>query len=246
MQRFAGKTIVITGASSGLGRACAVRLAQEGADLVFMGRNETALRSFVSERAPKVYLCDVTDETSLRQVLFEVKKDVGPVFGWILAAGTHDLCPLMMETQQSLLHMLAVNVQGCFGLLGLALKSRLVAKEGAIVLFSSVAARCGGTGLVSYAASKGAIESATRSLALELAPQKIRVNAVSPGIVRTPMSEGYLSKLSPEQVTHLQAKHLFGFGKPEDVAGATAFLLSEDARWITGSVLVVDGGYSLG
>jgi len=152
----------------------------------------------------------------------------------------------MMESQQSLLNMWAVNVQGCFGLLGMALKSRLMAREGSIVLFSSVAARTGGAGLVSYTASKGAIESATRSLALELAPQKIRVNVVAPGIVRTPMSDSYLSKLSPEQITQLEAKHLFGFGQPEDVAGPVAFLLSEDARWITGSVLVVDGGYSIG
>ena len=246
MERFAGKTIVVTGASSGLGRSCAIRLAQEGADLVLVGRNEDALRTVAPECNPKACVCDVTDEAALKSLVSELKKDVGPIYGWVLAAGIHDLRPLMMESSHSLLNMWAVNVQGCLGFLGTALKSRLVARGGSIVLFSSAAARAGGAGIVSYAASKGAIEAATRSLALELASQRIRVNAVAPGIVHTPMSESYLSKLSAEQVAHLEAKHPFGFGQPEDIAGPVAFLLSEDARWITGSVLVVDGGYSIG
>jgi NAD(P)-dependent dehydrogenase (short-subunit alcohol dehydrogenase family) len=246
MQRFAGKTIVITGASSGIGRSCATRLAQEGANLVLVCRNQAALQDSAPERVSKVCVCDLTNEDAVKSFVSELKQEIGPVYGWVLSAGIHDLRPLMMESTRSLWNMWAVNVQGSLGLLAVALKSRLLVRGGSVVLFSSAAAHVSGAGLVSYAASKGAIEAATRALALELAPSKIRVNAIAAGVVRTPMSERYLSKLSADQVGKLEADHPFGFGQPEDIAGPVSFLLSEDARWITGSVLVVDGGYSVG
>jgi NAD(P)-dependent dehydrogenase (short-subunit alcohol dehydrogenase family) len=121
----------------------------------------------------------------------------------------------------------------------------MVAKGGSVVLFSSAAARKAGAGAASYAASKGAIEAATYALALELASQRIRVNAVSAGVVRTPMSEGFLSKLTAEQLSALEARHPMGLGAPKDVVGPVMFLLSDQARWITGTVLPVDGGYSI-
>jgi NAD(P)-dependent dehydrogenase (short-subunit alcohol dehydrogenase family) len=245
LQGLAGKRILVTGASSGIGRTCALRLAQEQASLILVGRNEQTLRSVVTAPVPRICVCDLTDETRVQSLLAELKKELGSIDGCVLAAGIHNVRPLMMESPANLQKVWAVNVQACLGFLGAALKSRLVARGGAVVLFSSVAARAGGPGLVSYASSKGAIEAATRSLALELASQRIRVNAVAPGVVRTPMSDGYMSKLSPEQVARLEAQHPLGFGQPDDVAGPVLFLLSEEARWITGAVLVVDGGFSV-
>jgi NAD(P)-dependent dehydrogenase (short-subunit alcohol dehydrogenase family) len=150
-----------------------------------------------------------------------------------------------METFQDIQRPWSINTQSCLGLLALLLKARLIAKGASVVLLSSAAARKAGAGAVSYAASKGAIESATYSLALELASQAIRVNAISPGVVRTPMSDAFLSKLTPEQVADLEARHPMGLGTPEDIAGPALFLLSNAARWITGAVLPVDGGYSV-
>jgi NAD(P)-dependent dehydrogenase (short-subunit alcohol dehydrogenase family) len=150
-----------------------------------------------------------------------------------------------MESFSDIYRPWAINVQSCLGLLALLTKGRLIAKGGSIVLFSSAAARMAATGASSYAASKGAIESATRALATELAGQRIRVNAVSPGVVSTPMSEGFLGKLTAGQLIALEARHPLGFGTPDDVADPVLFLLSNDARWITGSVLSVDGGYSI-
>ena len=244
MVGFSGKKILLTGASSGIGRACALRLGEAGASIVAIGRNEEALSSLgLAEQ--RVYLADLADEAAVKSLIPRLKADVGPLDGCVLAAGVHTFRPFLMESFQDIYRPWAVNVQGCLGLLALLVKGRLIAKGGSVVLFSSAAARTAGAGAVSYAASKGAIESATSALALELASQKIRVNAVSPGVVRTPMSEGFLGKLMPAQLTALEARHPMGFGIPDDVASPVLFLLSNDARWITGTVLPVDGGYAI-
>jgi NAD(P)-dependent dehydrogenase (short-subunit alcohol dehydrogenase family) len=244
MSSFTGKKILLTGASSGIGRACALSLAAEGAHLVVLGRNEAALAELDLPEAHR-YTVDLTDEAAVKKIVAGLKAEIGALDGCVLAAGLHTFRPLMMESFAEIYRPWSINAQSCLGLLALLLKSRLIVKGGSVVLFSSAAARMGAAGAMSYAASKGAIESATMTLAVELASQRIRVNAVSPGVVRTPMSEGFLGKLDPAQLAALEARHPMGFGTPEDVAGPVKFLLSSDARWITGVVLPVDGGYSI-
>jgi NAD(P)-dependent dehydrogenase (short-subunit alcohol dehydrogenase family) len=232
--------VLITGASSGLGKACAERMAREGAEVILVGRNKETLNADYPH-----YVCDLTDEAATKAMLSAIKTNIGAIDGWVLAAGSQDIRPLMMESAATLQSAFASNVQSSLGLVGLALKGRMVQRGGSIVLFSSAATHSGGAGLVGYAAMKGALEAATRSLALELASQKIRVNAVAAGIIRTPLSEKYLSKLTAEQIARLEDSHPLGFGTPEDVAGPVRFLLSEDSRWITGSVMMIDGGLSI-
>jgi NAD(P)-dependent dehydrogenase (short-subunit alcohol dehydrogenase family) len=113
-----------------------------------------------------------------------------------------------------------------------------------LIFLSSVAAICGEPAISTYSASKAALQGLSKSLALELARLNIRVNCIAPGVVKTEMAEGLFEKLTPEQYAFIDEKHPLGLGIPEDVAHAAAFLLSDMSRWITGTTLYVDGGYS--
>ncbi len=245
MERFVGKTVLVTGASSGLGRSCAMRLGKEGANLILVSRRKVALDE-LSTRTSRAISCDLANESQVRDLISELKREAQPIDGWVMAAGVQRVSPLMMVSMGGMRSMWEVNVYGSFGLLGAALKARMIAAGGSIVLFSSAVATTGAAAMVAYSASKGAIEGGMRSLAAELAGRRIRVNAIAPGVVHTAMSEDHLSKLTVEQVARITERHLLGLGQPDDIAGPVAFLLSDEARWITGSVITVDGGYSLG
>ena len=241
MNLLENKTILVTGASSGLGLRCAELAAGYGARILAVSRNPEPLE----ERFPephRVFSCDVSQEASLLELIPKLKALGAPIHGWVLAAGVQQIRPLLMESRKTLESSWATNVYGSLGLLGLALKARLVAKGGSIVFFSSAAAHAGGVGIASYAATKGALEAATHSLAIELSGQGIRVNAISPGVIRTPMSNKYLDRLTADQVKSLEAQHPLGFGTPDQVAEPVSFLLSDRAQWITGSTLLIDGG----
>lgn len=244
--RFQGQTILVTGASSGIGRASALRLAQEGGRIVLVARNVPRLEKTCTELAGGGHVvrpCDVTNEAAVIEMTNELRKEVGALNGVVHCAGIHWLRPLQITDSESLQEMLASHIVSSIALTRAVVTRRLASKEGcSVVWLSSAAALKGGAGTVAYAAAKGALISAARALAVELARRKIRINVIAPGVVHTPQSEAFLSKLPPEQVQAIAQKHLLGLGEPEDIAAVVAFLLSEDARWITGTTIVADGG----
>lgn len=244
MRRFENKTVLVTGASSGIGLAVARRLAQEGATVICIARSTDRLEEAVHSLPGAGHLAltlDVSNEADVERATSILKSDNRLIHGAVLCAGQHSLRPLQLLKAVHIDESVAANLRSALLCTKAAVK--LAPREGAaIVWVSSAAALIGNVGETGYAASKGALISACRSLAAELASRRIRVNAVAPGVVETAMSERWLSQLAPEQKDAVRSRHLLGFGRPEDVAPGIAFLASDDARWITGACLTIDGG----
>jgi NAD(P)-dependent dehydrogenase (short-subunit alcohol dehydrogenase family) len=245
VQRFEGKTVLVTGASSGIGCATASRLALEGARIIAVARERVRLEQAAAEWShPERHLVmnfDAGSEEAVELATAELRAKSGPLDAAVLCAGRHGLRPLQVAKSIHMDEMIAANIKSTL------LCTKAFARcsnpgGGAVVWFSSAAALIGNPGEVLYAAAKGALISACRAVAVELAARRIRVNVVAPGVVETPMSGAWLGRLTPEQKEAIRARHLLGFGSPDDIAGVAAFLASDDARWITGTCLVADGG----
>ncbi len=244
MRRFEGRTILVVGASSGIGLAAARRFAEEGGSVVCAARTRERLDQAVADLPGNSHIAlpfDAANESEVNDATLRLKSENRMLDAAVLCAGAHSLRPVQMLKTSGIDESLAANVRST--LLCTRMAAKLSPPEGAsIVYLSSAAAMIGNIGEAVYAAGKGALISACRSVATELAPKRIRVNVVAPGVVETPMSHRWLSQLTPGQRELVSARHLLGFGSPADVASAIAFLASDDAKWITGTCIVVDGG----
>lgn len=178
------------------------------------------------------------------QPVIQAGKRLGGFCGGVVCAGLHEVRPLSVLDPQSIARTFEANVTTA--LMATRAFAKSAAKEGgSMVWISSVAALRGTATFAAYSAAKGALISAARVAAVELASRHIRVNTVAAGVVHTAMSRSWLSLLSDPQREALEKGHLLGVGQPDDVADVIAFLLSSDARWMTGSVVTVDGGLSV-
>jgi len=247
MTRFAGKTVVITGGSSGIGLAAARRIAEEGGRVALVARGEVRLQEATASLPGSGHLwrvADAANEETLTLVAKELREALGPIHGIVCAAGAHAVRPLAVSKAKNFEELYQQNAISAANTVRLFMRA-FPPEGGAVVFMSSVAGSRGSAGAAAYAAAKGALLALSRSLALELAGRRIRVNCVLPGVVETPMSAGFLGALPAEQKDAIVKAHPLGLGQPSDVAGAVAFLVSDDARWITGAELVVDGGLSV-
>jgi 3-oxoacyl-[acyl-carrier protein] reductase len=247
--RFEGKTAIVTGGSRGIGRACVVRLVQEGAQVAFLYQNnQQAADTLVAELQSgpgkvRAFQADVRDLQRAHQIvdqLFEewshidvLVNSAGIVHDGLLGAMTADQWRDVVET----------NLGGTFNYCHAVTQPMMMARRGSIINLSSTAAEFASRGQVNYAASKGGINGLTHALAKELAPRNVRVNAVAPGMIETDMSQ-VVRGIAGDQIKKvIPMKRI---GKPEEIAAVVAFLASDEASYLTGQVVRVDGGLSLG
>lgn len=244
---LSGRAILVTGASSGIGRETSILLSQLGARVILAGRSQERLEQTHQAMAGADHLVEVFDLLALAQIPEWIKRlaaSMGPLHGLVHCAGVHNAHPLKTLSADKFEEVMRANVSSALMLAKGFRQKGCHAAGAAIVLLSSTAGLVGEPGVAAYAASKAALLGLSRSLAAELASQGIRVNCVAPGMVRTEMSGRLRQLLLPEQFAALEARHLLGLGEPRDVANAIAFLLADTGRWITGSTLVIDGGYT--
>jgi len=250
LQAFAldGQIAVVTGGNGGIGRAIALGLAGAGAKVAIFGRNgeknAAALAALRAVTASAVALqVDVADRTQLQPALAEVERALGPVSILVNNAGIAAFGGVLELAPEDWDRVIETNLTACFLLAKYAAQSMTKRRAGKIINIGSTYSLSGSALVPSYSAAKGGIVQLTKSLAIELAPHNIQVNAILPGWIETDLTAAVKGMpLYQEILTRTPAGR---FGTPEECAGAAVFLASSAARFVTGTALVVDGGYAI-
>ena len=238
-----GKTILVTGASSGIGQATAIECAQMGAEVVITGRDTERLQATADlVGTPKALIAaDLTNQEDVERLVAALP----PLDGAVLCAGNSTTLPLQFGSREKFDEMFNVNFFAPVELLRLMYKKKVLQKGASVVLIASI----GGThsfmpGNGVYGASKAALNSLMKYAAREYASRKIRVNSICPGMVDTPLI--HRGTITEEQLAEDAKRYPLGrYGKPDDIANGAVYLLSDASSWLTGHDLVIDGGFSI-
>ena len=252
-EKLSGRVVVVTGAAMGIGKATAIAAAKEGAIVAVCDINEREGQKTVEEirkagGKAEFYKLDVSDESQVRDVFERIERNLGDIYGLVNNAGIAGVSkPTHQITLDEWNKVMSVNVNGVFLCTKYAVPSMIRNKKGSIVNLSSIYGLVGAQDVPPYHASKGAVRLMTKTDALFYAKYNIRVNSVHPGFIDTPMVSGFAESTGNKEAIYeaLKKLHPMGrLGRPEEVASVIVFLLSDDSSFMTGSEVVVDGGYT--
>ncbi|HEX8517264.1 MAG TPA: SDR family oxidoreductase [Bacteroidia bacterium] len=243
MINLENKTILITGASSGIGRAAAVQCDRLGASVVITGRNREELDKTASllTRKSLIIQADLSTEASIGHFLSELPS----LDGFVHCAGIINPLPVKFVKQKHIDEIFTINFSSAVLLSSGLLSLKKLNADSSVVFISSVSSAHPYTGGALYTSAKSALEAFARGFALEASGKKIRVNTIAPALVRTPILERSEEIYSKEEIKEIENRYPLGIGEPEDIANTIAFLLSPSARWITGTIITMDGGLLL-
>ncbi len=232
-----GKTILVTGASSGIGRQTAITCSRRGARMVITGRDATRLQETFDQLTGDGHR-QFTADLTLAPDRDRLVEACGPIDGLVHCTGQQKLCLVRQLNEQIMTDIYSVNFLAPVMLTQRLLQTNAIAQRGSIIFMLSTAAHIGTRGVAPYSAMKAGLLGIIRCLALEQSKRGIRVNGISPSAVQTPLWD-------PGHLEAQKARHPLGLGTPEDVANAAVFLVSDASRWVTGTSLVMDGGAML-
>lgn len=239
-----GKTIFVTGASSGIGRSIALECSKAGASLIITGRNAERLSQTFSDLSGsdhQMFVADLTHDSDLKNLV----DFVPPLDGVVHVAGKVTPKPFQFLNQSELDNIMNINFNAPVLLSNYLIRAKKIKRAGSVVFISSISGvMCSFIGGSGYSASKGALNGVIKGMALDLASKQIRVNSVIPGMIDTGIFDG--SGITPQDLEEDKKRYPLGrYGKPEDVAFAVIYLLSDASQWSTGTNILLDGGYTL-
>ena len=244
-----GKNIIVTGASSGIGQQVAITCSRMGARVVLIGRNEERLEETRNQLEGEGHVTlsyDLTELDGLKDMVGSIVNQIGVIDGLVNCAGISTVLPFKLMTPEKVEDFFKTNVYATVELTRQVLNIKNVNKQGcSVIFFASVMGVVGENAKSLYSLTKGALISGCRSLAIEYAPKKIRVNVVSPGIVETAINRNQPYLADPEKRKVTESMHPLGLGTTDDIANACVYLLSDASRWVTGQNLIIDGGYTI-
>jgi NAD(P)-dependent dehydrogenase (short-subunit alcohol dehydrogenase family) len=245
MSRLKGKVAIVTGAASGIGLACARRYIAEGAAVVGVDLHETDDWSMLQGQT-SFHQVDVTDYAALKVVAETTARDFGRIDVLLTAAGVGDGGPVSMLDEASWDRVININLKGTFLSVKAVLDTMIAQRSGSIITIASVEGLNGTEGGSAYNASKGGVVLLSKNVAIDYGRVGIRCNAICPGFIETPMLNSVMGQMPEFKADVVRETKVGRLGKPEEIAGAAFFLASDDASYVTGHTLVVDGGYTAG
>ena len=250
MNRLQNKNILITGASSGIGKECAFRCYEEGAKVHLLGRNERSLKEIyaqLNDNNNSISILDLQDFERYQNIIESIVTKHGKIDGFIHSAGYQITLPISAMNYQMYLDIFSVNTISAFEFIRLLSKRNYSNLSGmSIVLIASIMSIIANPALTAYCATKAALVGGAKALALELANKGMRINCISPGTLGdTAMTENLKKQISEEEFHRIEQEYPMGLGSIKDISSLCLFLLSDESKWITGQNIIIDGGYSI-